>query len=425
MEWILIVGFILFAGLFAGSETAFISLNHMKIHANLETDRRYRVLEFLLRSPEDMIGVFLLGTNIGIVAATLIFTNTISGYFPNSPLVPVIVTLVLTPTVLIVADVIPKIVFRKFADSIMHTLAYFYGALFILFLPVEFLFMRTLKLILSLLGLRKKKKGFMGRDDFHILLDISTNRGILRENEKDFIESIMNFKNIRAREIMIPLSRIVCLEENESVLRAIELMVYSHHSRLPIYKSRVDNIVGFIENKDLLSAEDMEQPIKEFLIKGVFVPECVGVDKILFEMQNNSTAMIFVVDEYGGVAGIVTMQDLVAEIVGEFIENGEKEFVRVKDHFVADGLIDIDELSEELGLSITKMGFETLAGFAMQQLQKLPQNGDSFEYGKYSFTITSMNGLRIDKLTIAPKRLIAKRRKNNEYIEAKDAGKSD
>lgn len=404
MEILIAVGFVFLAAFFAGSETAFISVNRVNLHAKLETkDRRYRVLAWLMSRPEDMIGGFLVGTNIGIVAATLVFSGYMFRVSNQSPLTPLYVTLIMTPIILLFSDVFPKIIFRKFSDGIMKSLAYFYAFLFILMFPVQFIFVRTIRLILSIFGLGKKKKGIVSRDEFKLLLDITTEKGSIKEREKDFIKSIMNLKNIKAREIMVPLIQMICVEEQDTISRAATFMLSSRHGRLPVYRSRVDYIIGYIENKDIISAKKTDI-VKDYIREALFMPESIDIDKLLVEFQASPAQMLFTVDEYGGISGVITAQDVVTEIVGEFIGRGEVAIKKKGKGYIVDGLLDIDELEDELSMYIEKFSFETVAGFLMYHLGRIPKRGDTFDFKKFTFEVASTNGFRIEKVKIYPKR---------------------
>lgn len=411
MQILYTILFILLGGFFAGSETAFISIDRLNLHSHLDSkDKRYKILGKLILHPEDMLGMFLVGTNVCMVSATIIFTDYMVHHLNGSALIPLYVTLIMTPLVLVFTDVLPKIIFREYADQIMHGLAYVYLFFYIALFPVQFAFVRSIKFVLSILGLRKRKKEVFSRDEFKLLLDISSTQGALKQKERDFIESIMNFRNVTTREIMIPLNRLICIEENEEIARAADLMLTSRHSRLPVYRSRVDNIVGYIQNKDIIYA-DKNEPVKKYVRDTIYIPEYALIDRVLVEMQENFAQMVFTVDEYGGISGVITTQDLITEIVGEFIERGETEIKRNADDFEVKGMLDIDELEEELNIKIDKYGFETVSGFIMYKMEKIPEVGDKFDYGKYTFEVIKTNRFRIDKVKIYPR---SKNRKNGK-----------
>lgn len=319
MELLYVCLFILLAAFFNGSETAFISISRIKLHSRLELkDKRARILEKLLKNSENVIGTFIIGTSVFEVAIVVNFTKFLSGILGPSPLIPLYATLILTPVILIIATLIPKVIFREFADELMFPLASFYRVIYILLYPVQIIFVRIVKSILWVLGI-KKKKSLYTKEDFNILLDMTADKGILKENEKKFIESIMNFKNIKAKEIMVPLIRMTCVEENDSVELASALMLTTRHSRIPVFRMRVDNMIGFVENKDLLDANKHDK-IGKYVKEAVFVPDLMTINKVLVRMQNKMVQMAFVADEYGGVAGVITNQDIITEIIGGFVE---------------------------------------------------------------------------------------------------------
>lgn len=404
MILIFTIVFVLVGGFFSGSETAYISINRIKLHAKLRAKKNHRAktVNWLANRTEDMIGMFLVGTNICVVSATVLFTKYLAEALPNSSMIPLWVTLIMTPTVMLFTDVFPKVIFRQFADGIMDSLAYVYFTLFILLFPIQFLFVRSVKGLLRILGIKKKRGAYALKDDFKTILDISSSEGALRHKERDFIESIMEMKDITAREVIVPLNRLVCVEEKSTVSFATDLMLSSKHSRLPVFRARVDNIVGYVESRDFIDTKGSEG-ISSFLREALYVPECLPIDDVLLKMQQSGIRMAFTVDEYGGVSGVITPQDLISEIVGEFMEQGSSvtqhgETLSVK------GLLDIDELEEELGLTIHKESYETVAGFVLNQLKHIPSEQESFEFGKWIFEIEKMTGNRIDWVKIYPKK---------------------
>ncbi|NPV01468.1 MAG: HlyC/CorC family transporter [Brevinematales bacterium] len=412
MEILIAAGFIILAGFFAGSETGFMSLDRIHLHANLDTkDLRYKALDFLHRYPEDMIGAMLLGTNACIVAATLIFTSYLGRVLPGDPLIPLYVTLIETPTVLLISDVIPKIIFRKFADPIMHGLSFLYLLIFIIFYPFQFIFVKTIKMLLSIFRRGKKVHGTISREEFQEMLNMSADKGFLMEKEKEYIESIMNFKNVTAREVMVPQNRVVGVEENDSVAKAVELMIKSHHSKLPVFSKRIFNIIGFVDNKSLLTAKK-DDPIKHYIQKSIYFPEIIPIDKLIVEMQSSIKQMVFLVDEYGGTSGVITSNDLVTEIVGEFMELGGGEIEKKGDEYIIKGSLDIDDMNDELRMGIKKEGFETIAGFLLHRMQRLPKAGDVYEEGRYRFEIKSIKEFRIDRIIVSLRRKAGAKKKN-------------
>ncbi len=402
MDLITVAVFLILSSFFNGSETAFISINKIRLYSRLENGlKSARILTMLTRNSENVIGGFLIGVNICDVAAVLIFNFYLSKAIGFGPMVPLYSTLILTPVIAIFSTLLPKIIFREFADEIMFGLSYFYLALYIILFPVQFIFVRTIKIILAVLGLKKKKTIF-SKDEFGVMLDMTTEKGILKQSEKEIIESVMKFRNIKAREIMIPLIRMTCVEENDTVEIASALMLSTGHTRLPVFRIRVDNMLGYIENKDLLSAGRHDR-VTKYIKEGIIVPESAPINRVLVEMQNAKAQIAFVVDEYGGVIGAISNQDIITEIIGEFVDRKGDWIKKEGDRYIINGMLNIDDLNELLNLKIKKTDFETAAGFMLHTLEKIPAPGDRFDIGKFVFEVLSVTNVRIKQIKIYPR----------------------
>ncbi len=402
MELFTAIGFLLLSAFFNGSETAFISINKIKLHSRLENGlNSAKILTSLIKNSESVIGGFLIGVNISDVAVVLIFNDYLGKAIGFGPLVPLYSTLILTPLIAVFATLLPKILFREFADEIMFGLSYFYLAVYIILYPFQIIFVRTIKFLLSILGLKKKKTMF-SKDEFGILIDMTTEKGILKQSEKEIIESIMKFRNIKAREIMVPLIRMTCVEENDTVEIASALMLSTGHTRLPVFRIRVDNMLGYIENKDLLSAGKHDR-VGSYVREGIIVPESAPINRVLVGMQNAKAQIVFVVDEYGGVIGAISNRDIITEIIGEFVEIKGDWIKKEGDSYIINGMVNIDDINELLNLKIKKIDFETAAGFMLHELEKIPITGDSLDVGKFVFEVFSATSVRIKQIRIYPR----------------------
>jgi putative hemolysin len=266
---------------------------------------------------------------------------------------------------------------------------------------VQAVFVWTVKSILGAAGLKKQKTNF-SKDEFGILLDMTAEKGILKQSEKEIIESVMKFRIIKAREIMTPLIRMTCVEENDTVEIASALMLSTGFTRLPVFRIRVDNMLGYIENKDFLSANKHDK-VGKFIKKGIIVPESAPINGVLVSMKNAKVQISFVVDEYGGVVGAIANQDIITEMIGEFVDIKTDWIKKENDAYIINGMLSIDDLNELLNLKIRKTGFETCAGFILSELQKIPVPGDRVEVGKYIFEVHSATTVRIKQVKIYPR----------------------
>ena len=343
----------------------------------------------------------------------MIFNVYLANLIGAGPLVPLYSTLILTPVIAVFATLFPKILFREYADEIMTRLSYLYLVIYILLYPFQFIFVRTVKFLLQLMGLKKKKTMF-SKDEFGILLDMTTEKGILKQSEKEIIESVMKFRNIKAREIMVPLIRMTCVEENDTVEIASALMLSTGHTRLPVFRIRVDNMLGYIENKDLLAAGKHDR-VSSYIKEGIIVPESAPINRVLVGMQNAKAQIAFVVDEYGGVMGAISNQDIITEIIGEFVEMKGDWIKKEGEAYIVNGMMGIDDINELLNLKIKKTDFETAAGFMLHELENIPNQGDCIEVGKFIFEVHSATNVRIKQIKIYPRTRKSKKRTGTRH----------
>jgi CBS domain containing-hemolysin-like protein len=404
-----IAGFIFLSAFFNGAETAFLSLNRVKMHSWLEEKKgNAKILEFLSHHSESMLSTLLITINFCDVSSVLLFTNVMLKFVHNGLTVTLITILVMTPVVTIFATLIPKAIFREFADGMMYTLAPVFLVLYWIIFPLQALLMRSIRVFLSLLGFRKKK-GLFTKDEFHVLIDMTTEKGLIQDSERSFIESIMNFKNVKAHEIMIPLIRMTCVEENDKIEVASALMLSTKHARLPVFRMRVDNMIGYIDNKAIIDAQKADR-VGDYIKPAIFIPDSAPVNSVLVRMQEKSSQMGFVVDEYGGVVGVLTNQDIITEIIGDLVVGHEDWIVKEGENWIVNGSLDIEELNDKLNLRVEKAEYETVAGFVLQKFEKIPMVGESFDYGKYTFEVTSVSNTRVKQVRAMPRR--KKERKN-------------
>ena len=238
------------------------------------------------------------------------------------------------------------------------------------------------------------------------LVDAGEEEGVIEEEEKAMIYSIFQLDNTLAREVMIPRIDILAFEEQSTLHEATEMLLRTGHSRAPVFRESIDNIVGLVYIKDLLASwheDDLEHIVGEVLREAYFVPEAKKVDDLLAEMQAKRVHMAVVVDEYGGTAGVVTIEDIVEEIVGEILDEydfaEELPYEQLQDgEFIFSGGIDVDDVNHITGSQIPKETSETLGGYIYSQLGKVPSTGETVEVGGLKLTVEQVVGRRIRKI---------------------------
>lgn len=245
------------------------------------------------------------------------------------------------------------------------------------------------------------------QEDVETLIDSVQETGILDEEENEMIHRIFDLKDMVVREVMIPRMDIKALEVGDPIDKVAELVVEAGHSRLPVFEETIDNVVGVIYAKDLLKhwhSKGKEIKTADIMRKPLFVPETKGLGELLQELKTMRIHLAIVIDEYGGISGLVTIEDLLEEIVGDIQDEHdveEEEFIIIgENQFIVDAKMDIEELAEKLGVEIIKDDFDTLGGFLVHLWNKIPTISEKIEYKNLLFTVTSGDERKISKVKI-------------------------
>jgi putative hemolysin len=246
-------------------------------------------------------------------------------------------------------------------------------------------------------------------DDLKTWVESEEEPGSLEREERRMIYSIFHFGDTLTREIMIPRIDIIALDVGKSPDDAIQSFLTSGHSRLPVYENTIDNVIGLLYAKDLLKKSIINNdkvPLRKMLRPAYFIPETKKVDELLAEMQLQRIHMGIVVDEYGGVAGLVTLEDIVEEIVGEIHDEydsaGEEALFQeiTENDYIFQGRIDLDDFNEVMNSDLSKDESDTLAGYLYDQMGRVPQGGESIQVDGLSFTIEQVSGRRIRRVRV-------------------------
>lgn len=268
--------------------------------------------------------------------------------------------------------------------------------------------LRTLgDLVLGAANKASTRDLFLSEDGLRFLINVSDEPGLIEEDEKEMIASIFELSETVAREVMVPRIDIVAVEQNASLREALDAIIQAGHSRIPVYRDNVDNIQGVLYAKDLLPPfrdGRHDVPVTELMRAAYFVPESKKVDDLLKELQQRKVHMAIVVDEYGGTAGVVTIEDLLEEIVGEIQDEYDSELPMVvkvnDDEFLVDARISIYEVSKLLGVELPAEESDTLGGFIFSQLGRVPTVGSQVHYDHLTLDVISVTGRRIQQVRV-------------------------
>ncbi|MEN8224970.1 MAG: hemolysin family protein [Bacteroidota bacterium] len=409
---LIIILSLLFSAFFSGMEIAFISSNNLKIE--LDKNRGVlsgRILSRFNQHPSHFIGALLIGNNISLViygiAMAYMLTPHINGSLPpgmaTEYIILLIQTIIATIIILFTAEFLPKVLFRQNSNLILSFFAIPVSLFYYLFFPIIYLFTGLSGWLLRIFfGLKSLKQSyvFTSIDLDNYIKDFS-DKGVVGKElspEIQMVQNALDFTNIKLRECMVPRTEIAAVEEGESLDNLRKMFVETGFSKILIYKESNDNIVGYTHSSDMFKSP---KNIKTITRSVFYVPETMLANDVLSMFFKQHKSIAVVVDEFGGTAGIVTMEDILEEILGEIEdEYDEDEFIEKKitdNEFILSGRLEIDYLNEKYTLTMPQSDdYETIAGFIISKHESIPGLKEEIAIGQYVFTILQASDNRID-----------------------------
>ncbi len=395
-------------GFFSGSEIAIISVDKIKLrHLVSQGSKGAQKAQRMLQQPERFLGTTLVGTNISVVLSSVLLTTILSEHPLFSGKVEFYVALFLTPIVLIFGEIVSKSVLLQYADGLVPVISPLLHIAFILFYPVVFLVSTITNALLRLIGVEKKKREqTLTREELKFLLEIDTRSTHADQQQQEMMRRVFEFGDTMVKEILVPLVDVKALEKGTMIEDAIEKIHECGLSRIPIYEDRVDNLIGVIHAFDLLRSTSQDTTIDRFIRKAYYVPKMMQLDDLLRHMQRHRTQIAFVVDEYGGSLGIVTLEDSLEEIVGEiedeFDELSGEMYQQLTDgSYRINARMEIDDINEHLPFTLPEGTFETLGGFLLAEFRRIPAAGDTLEYQGFLLKIEEANARSIIQVQVS------------------------
>jgi len=408
LGYIVLALLLLLSAFFSGSETALLAANKLRLRQLHEGgSRRAGVVRRLLEEPGRVLTALLVGNNIANVAATVLATALaveLWGARQGAAIALVGMTLVL----LIVGEITPKTFAAKHADRLAMSVAWPVAWLAALLSPVVRVLSVLSNVLMRPLGGRVNLASpLVTEEEIRLLVKVGEEEGVIQEDEREMIHSIFEFGDTVAREVMVPRIDMVCVADTDTVADALRVVRAEGHSRLPVYHESIDQIVGIVHVKDLLTyvQDGREQAaVGEAARPGYFIPESTRLDSLFREMRRRKAHMAIVVDEYGGTAGLVTIEDLLEEIVGPILDEydvEEKLLEVVNEHVaVVDGRVSLEEVNEQLGLDLPLGEVDTIGGFVYSLLGHVPAPGETVTYDGTELFVERLEGHRIARVRI-------------------------
>ena len=400
---------LLFSAFFSGAETAFFSINRIQLKKlQTESTAGARRVARLLRHPRRLlITVLIANTLINVTAATIaaILVIRFCVAVGWSERVAVLINVAAaTFFILMFGEIVPKLLAVRHPERTAQRLSLPVWFAYFLFMPAALLFDKMMALLSGVFRFKEpEKERLLDVEEFQTLLEIGEEQGELEEEEREMLHSIFEFGDTSVREIMIPRTDVVCVPDDIAFAELIDLIKKHGHTRIPVYSETIDTIQGILNVKDLLPL--MPQPPEKFDIlklvrPAIYVPESKKIDDLLRLFQTQGQHMAVVVDEYGGTSGIVTLEDIIEEIVGEIHDEYDNEaplFREIeKGVYVVNAKIDIETLNDQIDIGVPEAeNYDTLGGFILEQTGALPQANEVIRHGDYVLTVEKVEKNRI------------------------------
>jgi CBS domain containing-hemolysin-like protein len=404
--WIILLALLLTA-LFSAAEMAFIAANRLRLRHLAEggntTAARY--LESFAR-PERVLSTAMMGVTIAHITASSVATW---GLIPliGSTLAAIVVTAGLTPLMLIFGEVIPKAIAREWATALILRLFRVIELLGVILSPLTWGANQLVQRTLALFGRpRTSTRKFVSREELKLLLQMEPEEADVTTQEAEMIDKIFDLGEKTVREIMVPLVDVAALPERATIDDAIRIIRERGFSRLPVYTDQTFNIVGLVTAMDVFRRGAETGDLRALMRPATYVPETKRIDELLREMQKARLQLAVVVDEYGGAVGIVTVEDIVEEIVGEIRDEHDRTpatIERLPDgSYRVAGRVGIEELNDQLDWELPKGDFETVAGLVLATVHRIPRIGEEFQVGRYTVTVLEADTRRVLTVRITP-----------------------
>ncbi len=408
--FIMIVALIL-CGTASAAETALTSISRIKLKNLVEEgDQKAIQIERLISQPNTFLSTILIVNSVAVIVASSMAT-VLALRFSQS-FGELIATVFSSLIVLIFCEITPKTAAVQNPLRVARAMVNLVSGAAWLLHPLVVSLSAITNFLVRIFGGQMKHRGpFVTEEELRLLVTVGEEEGVLEEEETEMIHSIFEFADTTVREVMIPRIDMVTLESDATVDEAVDLSLQGGFSRIPVFEETIDNITGILYIKDMLKQlrEGHSQlPIRDLVRPAYFVPETKKLDDLLREIRQRRTHMAIVIDEYGSVSGLVTIEDLVEEIVGDIrdeydIEENLYEQIS-KDEYVVDAKMSISEFDDLLETRLENEDYDTLGGFLYEQLDKIAVAGDMITYGDLTFTVLATRGRRITKVRVVRKR---------------------
>lgn len=401
---------------FSASETAITSINHLKAkHLLDQNGEKVSQLKLWLEHPSRVLTTILIFNNLANILASVLATELTTKYFKSQAVG--IATGSITLLVLVFGEIIPKSFARANSESIALISMSVINVIYKIFYPIIYAFSEFAKIIIKKLGSQEELTPTITEEELEFFIEVGEQTGAIENSKKDMLSGIFDMDETKAREVLTPRTDLIAVEKQESLEDTIKIVLQSGHSRLPVYEDRIDNICGIIFAKDLLrlmsdpkkAKDNIEVSLSDIMREPIFVPESKSLLEIFKELKRTKNHMAIVVDEYGGTAGLVTMEDIIEEIVGDIQDEFDAEEASIlkidATTFDVAGSVNITDFMEHFDLEDeyekdSENEADTIGGWMTHLLGDLPEVGQTITYRNLDLEVIETERHRIERIRV-------------------------
>ena len=407
IQIVLIIILLIGSGFFSASETALMSLSKIKMrHMEEDGVKGAKLVSTLIEDSNRLLTSILIGNNIVNIAATSITTSLFTAMLGAQGVA--IATGLMTVLVLIFGEITPKTISANNPEKASLVVAKPIKFFVTILTPIVWIFNIITKVIFKLFGVDDKGvKPFITEEELKTMVNVSHEEGLLEMEEREIINNVFEFGDMQAKEAMVQRLDIVAIDMEDSYEEIIDLFKTEKLSRMPVYEETIDDIIGILNIKDIifLSDEEIENfDIKKYMREAFFTYEFKKITQLLEEMKKDKSQMAIVVDEYGGTAGLITIEDLVEVIVGDIEDEYDEEEDEIQvispNEFLVDGSTKISDVNEILNIELESEEFDSIGGYIIGYIRHIPEENEIIEMDNIKFNIESVDKNRIKKIRI-------------------------
>ncbi|MFN1864229.1 hemolysin family protein [Clostridioides difficile] len=404
IQIIFLIVLLIGSAFFSASETALMSLSKIRIrYMQDEGVKGAKLVSSLIENPNKLLSSILVGNNVVNIAATSISTSLFIGLMGEKGVA--LATAVMTVLVLIFGEITPKTIAANNSEKVSLLVSKPIKAIIFILRPIVWIFNIITNIIFKLFGITNKgAKSFITEEELKTMVNVSHEEGVLEMEEREIINNVFEFGDMQAKNAMVQRIDMVAIDMEDSYDEIIQVFKTEKLSRMPVYEETIDDIVGILNIKDIifLSDEEIESfDIKNYMREPFFTYEFKKITQLLEEMKLEKSQMAIVVDEYGGTSGLLTIEDLVEVIVGdiedEYDEEEDEIQVIKEDEYIVDGSTKIGDVNELIGVNLESEEFDSIGGFIIGHLSRLPEENEVIEVDNIRFCIESIEKNRIKK----------------------------